>query len=90
MAVEAVASAVTTSARRTPPMWASSGSAAAPMVPPIGTASWRQPRAMPRRSGGNSRSRLLMPATGTAEEPMPARKMAAPNRAALGAADAAR
>ena len=90
LAVEAVAKAVTTSASCTPPTWASSGSAAAPMAPPIGTASWRQPRAIPRRSGGNSRSRLLMPATGTADEPMPARKMAAANSAAFGATEAAR
>ena len=89
-AVEAVAKAVTISASRTPPTCASSGSATAPIVPPIGTASWRQPSAIPRRSGGNWRSRLLMPATGTAEEPMPARKMAAANRAALGATEAAR
>src|SRR6478752_2872001 len=88
-AVEAVAKAVTIRSSRTPPTCARSGSATAPIVPPIGTASWRQPSAMPRRSGGNWRSRLLMPATGTAEEPMPARKMAAANRAALGATEAA-
>ena len=71
-------------------MCASSGSIAAPMAPPIGTASCRQPSAIPRRSGGNSRSRLLMPATGTAAEPMPATNTAAENSQTLPAVEATR
>ena len=47
---------------------ARSGGATAPMVPPSRHASWRQPDAMPRRSGGNWRSRLFMPAAGTTGE----------------------
>ena len=52
------------------------------MVPPSGTASWRQPSAMPRFSGGNSRSRALIPATGTDAEPMPATNSAHANTVA--------
>ena len=89
-AVDAVSTAVTERASRTPPAPASTGSAAAPIVPPSGTASCRQPSAMPRFSGGNSRSRLLMPATGTAAEPMPATKIAAEKSAALPAREADR
>ena len=70
MAVTATAQAI--SASGTPPASASSGSATAPIVPPSGTASWRQPITTPRRSGGKARMSDAMPATGTAEPPIPA------------------
>ena len=41
-------------------------------MPPSGTASWRQPITTPRRSGGNARISDAIPATGTADPPIPA------------------
>ena len=62
----------------------------APIVPPSGTASCRQPRTMPRFSGGNSRSSELIPATGTAAEPTPARNTPPANAQAFDVDAAAR
>ena len=81
-AVTSAAAAAPSIARRMPPSATSTGSRIEPIVPPSGTASCRQPSAMPRFSGGNSRKSDVMPATGTAAPPTPPTKSAAPNGSA--------
>ncbi len=73
----AEAAADTSIASSTPPTDTSAGSPTDPTAPPSGTASCRQPSAIPRSSGVNSRSSEVIPATGTPAPPMPANSRSA-------------